>query len=245
MIITNSTPDDYYYEQLLVFLMSIKINSPTHLNQVMVFLANYPDEKFNELRNNFPEIIFENNELKMIDARGFSLIIDRVARVFECLNKFKENVIWMDTDVIVRGDISELTDIKPKQLKILLRPKAPRNAKINAGIFNIGYSIASCNFINDWYKGVLSNKKWGMGQLEMWKSIQKHKTKIELIDITKIYNSVGGCNKDYKIWHCKKGHFDNHKYQKEYKIYLKKVKKMIKKREEKLKWKDLNILKNF
>jgi hypothetical protein len=228
MIITNSTPDDYYYEQLLAFLMSIKINSPAHLNQVMVFLANYPDEKFNELKNAFSEVIFENNPLKMIDERGFSMIIDRAYRVFSCLETFKENVVWMDTDVIVRGDLSELIYIKPKQFKILFRKGQPERIRINAGIFNVGYSRICCNFIKDWHQGCLRNKKWGNGQLELWKSYKKFNKNIELIDITKKFNSVGRhFEPEYLIWHCKMSHFDNPIYQKEYRVYLKKAKKLI------------------
>ena len=61
MIITNSTPDTYYYEQLIAFLMSIKINSPKHMELIKVFLANYPDEKLLKLRESFSEVEFENN----------------------------------------------------------------------------------------------------------------------------------------------------------------------------------------
>lgn len=228
MIITNSTADDYYFEQLIAFITSIKLNSPKHLDKMIVFLANYPDKKEKSLKNAFPEITFENNKLKMIDERGFAMIIDRAYRVFSCLEKFKENVTWMDTDVIVRGDLSGLVNIKPKQFKILFRKGQPERIRINAGIFNIGYSQICCNFMKDWYQGCLLNKKWGNGQLELWRSYKRFSKKIELIDITKKFNSVGRhFEKEYIIWHCKMAHFDNPTYQEEYQVYLKEAKKII------------------
>jgi hypothetical protein len=228
MIITNSTPDEYYFNQLIAFLMSIKINSPKHVNQIKVFLANYQDETVDKLKIAFPEVEFENNPLKMIDKRGFATIIDRAYRVWDCLQTKEENVLWMDTDVIVRGDLSDLVRIKPKQLKILYRENAPDRIKINAGIFNIGHSKVCCKFIKDWHQGCVRNKKWGNGQLQLWKSFKKYKERIELTDITKKFNSVGRhFEDDYVVWHCKLSHFDNPIYQKEYQLYLTEGKKQL------------------
>jgi len=229
MIITNSTPDTYYFNQLIAFLMSIKINSPKHISQVKVFLANFPCDLENRLKKAFVEVTFENNSLEMIDERGFSLIIDRTFRVFDCLKKFKDQVLWLDTDIIVRGDLSELIEIQPKQLKILYRKGASEESRINAGVFNIGYSQESCDFIDDWHQRVISNAEWGKGQLELWRSFKRHRDNIELVDITKKYNSVGRhFYPDFVIWHCKMKHFKEPKYQKEYKVYLKKAKKLLK-----------------
>jgi hypothetical protein len=228
MIITNSTPDRYYYNQLIAFLMSIKINSPSHLKLFRIFLANYPNDLHMKLEKAFPEVTFENNPLKMMDSRGFSLIIDRSVRVGQCLKKYDESVTWIDTDIIVRGDISELIDVKPKQLKILYRKDSPERVKINAGVFTIGNSQVCQKFITHWHKRIAKGKKWGDGQLEFWRGFKKFKDNIELVDIGFKYNSAGHFNDDYVVWHCKKGHFDREKYQVEYQEYLIKAKQYVK-----------------
>jgi lipopolysaccharide biosynthesis glycosyltransferase len=227
MIITNSTPDEYYYDQLITFLISIKINSPKHLKLLRIFLANYPSNLVNKLRNSFPETIFENNHLDMTDSRGFSLIIDRAMRIKECLKKYEESVTWMDTDIIVRGDISELLEVKPKQLKILYRKDSPERVKINAGVFSIGYSRITYKFIDHWYNRIKVGKKWGDGQLEFWRGFQRYRSKIEMVELPLKFNSIGKFNQEYFVWHCKKGHFDREKYQVEYKKYLDMAKQHI------------------
>jgi len=220
MIITNSTADEYYFDQLIAFLMSIKINSPKHLGIVKVFLANYPEDLQKKLERTFPEVSFENNQLKMIDKRGFSMIIDRAIRIGECLDKYKEPVAWIDTDVLVRGDISEFLEIESKQLKILYRKNAPYHVKINAGVFNIGYSKETHSFINSWYQAIKVNKKWGQGQLEFWRVFRTYRKRIKMVELPMKFNSIGHFNDEYIIWHCKKGHFEREKYQVEYQKYL-------------------------
>jgi hypothetical protein len=229
MIITNSTPDRYYYEQLIAFLMSVKVNSPKHLNLFRIFLANYPKDLQSMLEAAFPEVTFENNNLRMTDKRGFSLIIDRAARIGQCLRKYKESVTWIDTDVIVRGDISELVNVRPRQLKILYRKSQPDKTKINAGVFTIGCSYATKSFINHWHGRISRGKKWGDGQLEFWRGFQKYKDKIKLVELPMELNSVGHFNEEYIVWHCKMGHFKHRRYQEEYNSYLSEAQKQINK----------------
>ena len=220
-IITNSTPDEYYFNQLIAFLMSIKINSPKHMELIKVFLSNYPKKLEMKLKIAFEEIEFKNNPLKMIDSRGFGVIVDRAIRVRECFDKYKDAVVWLDTDILIRGDLSEFLKIKPKQLKILYRKGSPEHVRINAGVFNIGYSKETYNFICDWYNRIKVNKRWGQGQLEFWRAYKKgYKKKIEMIELPLKYNSAGKFNDKYIIWHCKKGHFNRVKYQVEYQKYL-------------------------
>jgi hypothetical protein len=225
MIITNSSPDDFYFNQLLAFLMSVKINSPKH--KVNVFLANYPTKKENKLKEIFKDFIFENRKLKMIDKRGFSFIQFRAQLVKECFQNYHESVAWVDTDVIVRSDLSEFLQVNPKQLKILYRGKTtPERVRINAGIFNIGCSNETYDFICDWQRRIEMNAKWGMGQLEFWKAYKAHKDKIELVKMNKKFNDLGGYDRpnafsnDSVVWHCKKAHFKNKKFQKDYQYYL-------------------------
>ena len=230
MIITNASSDDFYFNQLLVLLTSLKINSSKHI--IHVFLANCPKNKEKMLKKRFKNFVFENRKLEMIDERGFSFIQFRAQLIKECFEKYKEPVAWIDTDVIIRKDLSEFLKIKSKQLKILYRgDNVPEKVKINAGIFNIGCSEETYNFICDWYERIKINDKWGMGQLEFWRVYKKYKNKIELIKINNKFNDLGGLdrpnafNNDSVMWHCKKYHFNNKRFQKEFKYYLKKAKK--------------------
>lgn len=228
MIITNSTPDKYYYNQLIAFLMSIKINSAKHLEVFRVFLANYPEDMKNKLEKAFPEVVFENHPLEMMDTRGFSLIIDRALRVWECLDKYNEPVTWMDTDILVRGDISDLLTIKPKQLKILYRKNSPERVRINAGVFTIGNSEICKKFIKHWHDRIAVGHKWGDGQLEFWRGFRRFRKRIEMVELPLELNSTGKFDDKYKVWHCKKGHFNREIYQAEYLDYLAKAKRYIK-----------------
>lgn len=224
MIITNSSPDEFYYNQLLAFLSSVETNTD---NTVNVFLANYPEDKVKVLKRKFSKHKFDNRNLKSLDKRGFSFIQFRADLILECFKKYNEPVAWIDTDVIVRGDINDFLKIEPTQLKILYRGKqAPEKVKINAGIFNIGYSKETFDFISDWRKRIETNAKWGMGQLELWRTYKQHKDKVILCPMSDKYNDLGGADRpnafsdDSVMWHCKKAHFNNPKFQKEFKYYL-------------------------
>lgn len=228
MIITNSTPDEYYFNQLIAFIMSMKINSPEHVKMMKIYLSNYTDDLVSKLKNSFPEITFVNNNLHMIDQRGFGTIVDRSKRILECFDEYKENVIWLDTDILVRANLSDFIKIDPEELKILYRKDSPIKVRFNAGVFNIGYSEITRNLIKDWYKRIKVGKRWGAGQLELWNAFQKYKKKIKMTNIGRKYNSAGDhFEDDYIIWHCKMAHFEKPKYQGEYQRYLKKAKNYI------------------
>ena len=133
----------------------------------------------------------------------------------------------MDTDILVRGDISELVEINPKELKILHRKGSPERVRINAGVFTIGNSEVCKKFIRHWHKRISRGKKWGDGQLEFWRGFQKFRNKIRMVELDIKYNSTGKVNDEYIVWHCKKGHFDKEKYQVEYQEYLKNAKSYV------------------
>lgn len=226
MIITNATSDEFYFNQLLAFLTSAKINSPNHI--MNVFLANYPKDKEEQLKEMFPLYVFENRELDMVDDRGISLILFRIMLVKECFEKYKAPVAWIDTDVIVRGDLNIFLDVEPGQLKILFRgDDVPEKVRFNAGIFRIGYSYDTYKLVCDWEEGLRNNMTWGMGQLELYKAYKKNIDNVELIKMPESYNDLGDSTNDDSfdrkslMWHSKKYHFDNPKFQKEFQVYLK------------------------
>lgn len=231
MIITNSSPDTFYYDQLLVFLTSMSINSPKEV--VHVYLAKYPEDKINTLKKKFPSYIFDNRELKKIDDRGFSFILFRAELILECFSKYNDSVAWIDTDVIVRRDLNEFLSVTPQEFKILYRgDNKPDKVKINAGIFNIGCSIETHAFMLEWYERIQKNAKWGMGQLELWRAYKNHEDDVILCEMDEKYNDLGGSDRPHAfsdesvMWHCKKAHFNHPKFQNEFKYYLDKGRKL-------------------
>jgi hypothetical protein len=226
MIITASSPDKFYFEQLLAFLASFEFNSPFHSHTV--YLANYPGDITRNLRMAFPNTSFVNRELEAIDGRGIHFILFRINLIREIFKNRKEPVAWIDTDVIVRKKLDDFLKIEPKQLKILYRgDKKPDKVKFNAGIFRIGYSKETAKMMDDWHDGLIKNTIWGMGQLELWKAYHKNRNRVELVKMPKRFNDIGGNDRpdafdeESVMWHSKKAHFKNPKFQKEYQHYLK------------------------
>ena len=228
MIITNTSFESPYIEQLLVFLQSLKMNSPKDV--VNVLLVNYSIDKERMLKNIFSKFKFENRTMEILEDKRFSFIIFRAMLIKEYFEKYKSPVAWIDTDVIIRKDLSEFLQIESNQLKILYRGlplnPGPADSPINAGIFNIGYSEATYDFICDWYKGCLANPVWGQGQMIFWNMYKKYSDEIELIKMPNKFNDIGGngsFSSESVMWHCKQKHFNNPIFQKEFQIYLKKV----------------------
>ena len=229
MITTIATGDSFYFNQLLVMLTSIKINSPGH--RVDACLIDCSKAQVDRLIKSFPEFNFENRKIKRIDKRGISFILLRIKLIQEHFEKYKEQVAWIDTDVIVRKPLGSFLDIKPEQLKILFRgKKAPEKVRFNAGVLNFGCSDETKALVDTWYNLLSKNMVWGMGQLELYRAYKKHEERVELIELPEAFNDLGDStnnnsfNTTSAIWHCKKHHFNNPKFQKEFKYYLKRVK---------------------
>jgi len=229
MIITNATADEFYFNQLLAFLTSMKVNSPNHI--MNVFLANYPKDKEEQLKGMFPNYVFENRKLDMVDERGISLILFRIMLIRECFERYEGPVAWIDTDVIVRGNLDPFLSVEPVQLKILFRgDDVPEKVRFNAGIFRIGYSYGTYKMVCDWEEGLRNNMVWGMGQLELYKAFKKNEDLIDLVMMPEAFNDLGDSTNDDSfapdslMWHSKKYHFNNPKFQKEFQMYLKMAK---------------------
>lgn len=227
MIVTIATPDKFYYNQLLVMLTSLYKHNPEVSTTVV--LVDFPSDKESFLSDKFPLCKFINKKVNQVDNRGISLIRERIVNMHNTLSCCCESATWIDIDVVIRGNISGLTEVGPRQLKILYRKNNPEKVLFNAGIFSIGCSLESMDFLYRWKTRLERNMKWGMGQLELWRTYQEFKEMIELVELDSKYNDLGGSDRpnafadDSIIWHCKKAHFDNPKFQKEFQYYLKKV----------------------
>ena len=193
-------------------------------------MIDYPKKVLNSFRERYQQHSFLEIEVKKIDHRGIALILLRIELVRNILSLTDNPVTWIDTDVIIRGDISYLLEIDRKQLKIFFRGEdRPEKVRVNAGVFSLGNSDITLDFVLDWYKGLLSNPVWGQGQLFMYRSYKKYEKDIEMVKLSKSFNDLGDTDNpdcfldDSVIWHCKKGHFYNPKFQKEFQYYLREI----------------------
>lgn len=225
MIITAASSDQLYFDQLLSMLSSFEVNCPN--KQLSIFLTDYPKDIAENLKRAFPSFLFFNRSLSAIDKRGIHFILFRISLIRECFEKYKSAAAWIDTDVVIRKPLDEFLAIEPTQLKILYRgDNKPDKVKFNAGIFRIGCSDATKKLINDWYSALEKNAIWGMGQLELWKAYYKNRKMVELVKMEEKFNDLGGndrpnaFSKESVMWHSKKAHFENKKFQKEFQYYL-------------------------
>lgn len=226
MILTISTPDRFYFEQLLVFLTSLRINSPEH--KAYIYLVDYPLEVEKRLRESFIKCEFKNGSASKLDDRGIGLILLRIVLIKEFFESYNDSISWIDTDVIIRGDLTDFINVDNNQLKILFRGEhKPEKVRFNAGAFSIGNSDETYKFICDWYDKLSRNAVWGMGQLEMYKAYQDNVDGIELVKMLERFNDLGGLDRpnafadESIVWHCKYAHFNHPKFQKEFQYYLK------------------------
>lgn len=233
MIVTALNQDKFYLEQLLVLLKSININSPSE--KVSVFLVNFDVRTEQKLRKYFDTVIFENRILDLGEDPAGKMVCYRGAVVKECLERTKKPVAWFDTDIIVRGDLKKFwKNVKTNQFQIKYRGQSVKpTIRFNAGVFAIGYSKHTLSFISEWAQVISENSKWYEDQLQLYLIYKKYSKYIELLKMPQSFNDIGDSNSidvfrnDSLIWHCKKSHFYNKKFRKEYLMYLKKVNGVI------------------
>lgn len=232
MIVTSLNYDKFYFEQLLVLLTSLRINSPNDV--VSIFLVDFPEDVENKLKKEFNSFKFINRKLNVSSKKSVAgfMVCYRSLVVKECLEKYKEPTAWFDTDIIVRKDLGSFwSDVKTNQLKILYRGDGCReHVRFQAGVFAVGYSKDTVNYISEWNKIIQVSHRWYEDQKQLYLLYVKYSDDIQLIKMDKRFNDIGDSSKKDSfndgsvIWHCKKLHFKNKRFRKEYLEYLKIVK---------------------
>ena len=225
MIVTSLNYDSFYFEQLLVLMTSLKINSPE--DRMMVYLINFPDDVIRKIKKLYPyEFVSKTLNFKEnTDVAGI-MVCYRTLVLKECINKYNEPVAWFDTDVIVRGSLMEFwSDIKPNSLKIMVRDSKKNSDKFQAGIFAVGKSEITQKYIGEWNREVQKENKWFSDQRILYLMYNKYKHKIDLINMPVKFNDVGKSDgkcfmEDSINWHCKKPHFYKEPFRSEYLNYL-------------------------
>lgn len=217
-----------YFEQTGVLLKSLYQNSPN--TNVSLFLINYPKGE---------KIIKKLHPKCNIIHKSIQYQCDPIAETtlrkplfgLELMQKIQAPICYLDSDIIVRKPIDNIfEDMNTNTLKVLKRENTKDDYCIfNSGVWCLGYSKESMDFLNDWYEGILNDNHFPVDQKMMYIAWKKNKSKITHYQLQKTYNDLG-CSinpcffDDSIVWHCKSKHFKEDRYQLEYKRYLKEIK---------------------
>lgn len=216
-----------YFDQAKALLQSLYENSPNE--RVFMYLVNYKEgEEILKKINPNCKVIHYNTKQIIKDVRGFMSNF-RTFAIKDALEKNKDGILYMDCDTLVRKDLSIFWDnLFPNVLKIIVRDKStgydlsnlenPEDCRVQGGVFGVGNSDATINMISD-YKQRVDNTPYFMGEQRFLYECLKEHTNVKHIQLDKKFNEWDFNNDSY-IWHCKAKHFNNIKYQKEYKKYL-------------------------
>jgi alpha-N-acetylglucosamine transferase len=143
-----------------------------------------------------------------------------------------EKVLWLDNDTIIRKPLDGIwDDVAPNSLKIWRKKNDKKSHRFQAGVSVVG----SGEHTKAWLKDVMKRESvyfdrpgsqldghgsphWMVSQTYLYKCFTENGN-IKHLQLSKKYNDSkfkGGS----VIWHCKSSHFDEEKFQKEFKEYL-------------------------
>lgn len=214
-VVTISSCDKYYFEQAQVFLKSIKANTDEN---VCIGLINSKDRHENAVHDIDSSIKIIKLNLDKPTRFGHAKI--RFELIRQILLMEYTEIIWMDCDVIVRDSIKSIwKGIEPNTLKVVRRNRELDRVKFQIGVFGLGNSLATRNYIIDVKNKLNDIETWCDDQTVMYRVYKKHKKHISIVRLNKRYNDSKFKNESV-IWHCKSSHFNEEKYQREYKKYL-------------------------
>lgn len=232
IMLTTTTCDNKYLDVMKVFLYGLR----THCHDKTFLRA--------DLINGTPDIydrlhrIYENMEICHYDfptGRDWTkndnmllLMWSRIPTMWKALNEGWDQVMTIDSDITIRRSMDSIWDgVKPGLIKIWERKKKKigQFTKVQAGVHIFGVSKEILEYYKDFMEEIGPEWEFTVGQAAIYTVYLKHKDKIGLIQMPQIYND-SKFKDDSIIWHCKHGHFDNPKFQKEFQSQLEKANKI-------------------
>jgi len=233
VIYTTSSCDKFHFDQLKVFLLSLELNGGGRWPIIIDLIGG--DSEFDERLKKINPNIVEINHLKETAVKvpykdrtgvsnyNLSVMWSRPFGVLRLLYDEHDKILSVDTDIIVRSDISGIwDDLEPGTIKWFYRPKKGFvGSKVQGGVIAYGNSWE----IRDYYTSVLARCGAERGPFVMQESLYYVyvEKKPRLINLGRKYNDDGKFKKNSRIWHCKHGHRKEKLWQKEYQKYLKMV----------------------
>jgi hypothetical protein len=221
IIITGVNDNPHYQDHMRVLLMSLKKNAPKEW--VCVVLVNCSTEYFHECFD-----INENIGIVVVESKEGA--INRISEIHKIVLKhmtWYDQIAVLDNDTIARAPLDGLWEgVGKNTLKVWKRKDKADPYKIQAGVMVMGNGKP----LRRWMKCVIEkelkheqsardgyySKNWLVSQELLYHCMNKD---IDYVKLPIIYND-SKFRDGSVIWHCKSSHFNDPKFQKEYKKYL-------------------------
>ena len=221
VIITCVSDNPKYLKQVYGLLKSVAKHSPEQF--VDLYLLNCSKD-VDAIYSFSPKIsIFHVDVVNTGNMRCFAASY-RSVLVLDSLKKYECPVAWFDSDIIVRKDLSVFWEgFEPNTFKVSLR-KSDRKYDLYSGLFGVGYSDATLDFIKDYKHRLYGGnrwKNWGSDQTQLYKSYLNHKKIIIFVDIPKQIHDVGCRLDDSCMWHPKMKRINKEPFKTEFDEYAK------------------------
>lgn len=231
IMLTTTTCDNNYLDVMKVFLYTLNLHTQNK-ELVRADLINGNDdiyERFHRLYGNL-----EINHVEMpkglnwYDHKNMLLLMyARIPRMWETLNEDWEQVMTIDSDVIIRKPFDSIwDDVEPSTIKIWDRgPKKQPFTRVQAGVHIFGNSPEIKDYYQAFMKDIGAEWEFEYGQAAIYAIYLKFRNKIRIVQMSQKYNDSKFKDKSI-IWHAKHGHFKEKKFQKEFQECLKEANKI-------------------
>jgi hypothetical protein len=215
IIVTAVDTTPRYVEGVKVWLRSLTENAPDE--RIFVYAQNWDNVDSISSINPRAKIIPITNESPDPMVRNYI----RYKLFLDLLPQY-DMIAWIDNDAIIRKSLEYLWfGVTVNSVKYWRRPKR-EHLCFQGGVFVLGAGEKTKQYCRDILRGletipVSDVDRWYAPQLLAYTCIGG--SGIDTIPLSKKYND---CTFDDEsiIWHCKSGHFNEAKYQKEYQYYL-------------------------
>jgi len=210
IIVTAIDNNPHYMEGLKVFLASFAVNAPGE--QIRVYLMNCTPKYQKEIMKIYP---VQALLIRTSETSAYRRSYIRHEKILELFNEGYDTVAWIDNDAIVRKPLDGFWDgVGPGVIKVTYRSGKSFRNKFQAGIHILGESDKVRKYLENIITCLEDANDWKLPQALMYvlAGTLKH------VDMEEKYNDSRFKN-DSVIWHCKNTHFDEPRYQKEYRKY--------------------------
>jgi hypothetical protein len=236
VILTTSTVGNEYYEALLVFLLSLRV-AGGYSGKVIVDLINGGPKESKEIDKAYPGVVI--NHITIPQITMLSTMYTRPNQIMNALDAGYQQIAAIDTDIIVRNDMSGIWEnLGPGTVKVwdkkALPPifpnsnvkkywyavKVPKLAKkdlrarIQGGVQLYGNGEVTKAFYAEFMRRLGEQFRFWDGQIILYRMIQKRYAGIKFVNLGSTYND-SLFNDGTVLWHAKHKHFTDRKWAKE------------------------------
>jgi alpha-N-acetylglucosamine transferase len=226
VIVSGVNDNPHYMDCMRVMVSSLAKYAPKE--SVKLLLLGGPREYAVELCD-------RNQNVAVVHSEGKPGATHRIYQIHQFvlghLGAY-DKVLWLDNDTIIRKPLDEIwDDVAPNSLKIWRKKNDKKSHRFQAGVSVIG----SGEHTKAWLRDIMQREStyfdkpgahldghgsphWMVSQTYLYKCFMENGN-IKHLQLSKKYNDSKFKDSSI-IWHCKSSHFDEAKFQKEFKEYL-------------------------